>query len=65
MNVTVNGDTQVLEHPTTVADLVASLLLKRSMAVAVNGVVIPQSAHATTHIEDGDVLEIVTAVAGG
>ena len=64
MNVTVNGQAQSLAEPTTVRDLVASQP-KRSMAVAVNGAVIPQSAHATTHLHEGDAIEIVTAVAGG
>lgn len=64
MKVTVNGHSRDVEQATTVAELVASQP-KRSMAVAVNGVVIPQSAHATTVIEDGDAIEIVTAVAGG
>ena len=64
MTITLNGDTTVLDGPTSVADLIASQP-KRSMAVALNGQVIPQSAHATTFIAVGDVVEIVTAVAGG
>lgn len=64
MTITLNGDTTMLDGPTSVADLVAAQP-KRSMAVAVNGVVIPMSAHPTTFVNDGDVVEIVTAVAGG
>jgi len=64
MTITLNGATAKLEGPTSVADLVAAHP-KRSMAVAVNGTVIPLSAHPTTFISDGDVIEIVTAVAGG
>jgi len=64
VTITLNGDATVLDGPTSVADLVAAQP-KRSMAVAVNGEVIPQSAHATTLITEGDVVEIVTAVAGG
>jgi sulfur carrier protein len=64
VTITLNGDTTPLDGPTSLADLVASQP-KRSMAVAVNGEVIPQSAHAMTFITDGDVVEIVTAVAGG
>ena len=64
MIVTVNGDATVLDGPTSVANLVASQP-KRSMAVAVNGTVVPLSAHPTTFVNDGDVIEIVTAVAGG
>lgn len=64
MTITLNGDTTILEGSISVADLVAAQP-KRSMAVAVNGVVVPLSAHSTTFVNDGDVVEIVTAVAGG
>lgn len=64
MRITVNGDVQVFDHPLTVAALAAEQP-KRSMAIAVNGNVVPRSAHATTELQDGDVVEIVTAVAGG
>ena len=64
MNVTVNGHARLLEHPTTVAELVADEP-KRAMAVAVNGSVVPASMHAATALRHGDVVEIVTAVAGG
>lgn len=64
MTITVNGEPQSFARPPTVADLVAAHP-KRSMAVAVNGAVVPASAHATTVLQAGDVVEIVTAVAGG
>jgi sulfur carrier protein len=64
VNITVNGEPQTFENPLTVAALAAAQP-KRSMAVAVNGSVVPASAHATTALKDGDVVEIVTAVAGG
>jgi sulfur carrier protein len=64
MTITLNGDTTSLDGPTSVADLVAAQP-KRSMAVAVNGTVVPLSAHPTTFVNDGDIVEIVTAVPGG
>lgn len=64
MTITLNGDATALDGPTSVADLVAAQP-KRSMAVAVNGEVVPRSAHPTTFLSDGDVIEIVAAVAGG
>jgi len=64
MTITVNGELQSVDHPLTVAALLAAQP-KRSMAVAVNGTVVPASAHATTVLQPGDVVEIVTAVAGG
>lgn len=60
----VNGEMQVFDQPPTVAELAAAQT-KRSMAIAVNGEVVPASAHAKTELKDGDVVEIVTAVAGG
>jgi sulfur carrier protein len=64
VRITVNGDAQVFDHPLTVATLAAAQP-KRSMAIAVNGTVVPRSAHGTTELQDGDAVEIVTAVAGG
>lgn len=64
MNITVNGDTTEFDGPISIAVLVAAQP-KHSMAVALNGAVVPRSAHATTFVTDGDVVEIVTAVAGG
>ena len=64
MTITVNGELQVFNEPPTVAELAAAQTT-RSMAIAVNGSVIPASAHETTRLQEGDVVEIVTAVAGG
>jgi sulfur carrier protein len=64
MTLTVNGEPQAFQHPLTVAELAAGQP-KRSMAIAVNGNVVPASAHASTILNDGDRVEIVTAVAGG
>ncbi len=61
--ITVNGEARPIAGPTTVADLVDADA--RGVAVAVNGVVVPRGAHATTPLADGDRVEIVTAVQGG
>lgn len=59
----VNGEPRPLVEPLTVADLVPADA--RGLAVALNGVVVPRGAHATTTLADGDLVEIVTAVQGG
>jgi sulfur carrier protein len=64
MKLIVNGEAQLFDESLTVAALAAAQP-KRSMAIAVNGRVVPASAHASTVLQDGDVVEIVTAVAGG
>ena len=62
MLITINGS--VVE---TAAPTVSLLLgdLPPGHAVAVNGEVVPRSAHATHQVSDGDDVEVVEAVAGG
>lgn len=64
MNVTVNGDTVRLDGPISVRELIATRA-PMGKAVAVNGTVVPASAHETTMLAEGDRIEIVMAVAGG
>jgi sulfur carrier protein len=55
-------------EPAEVADgagIVDLLNERTGSAIAVNGEVVPRAEHATTRLEDGDVVEIVTAVQGG
>lgn len=62
MRVTLNGvptDTDA----TTLAELVG--VLPAGHAVAVDAEVVPRAAHASRPLADGDVVEVVTAVAGG
>jgi sulfur carrier protein len=50
----------------TVLDLLAQLgWAKRTVAVEHNGNALIRSEHASTVLHDGDVVEIVKAVAGG
>lgn len=62
MRVTLNG-LPVATDALTVAGLVGSL--PDGHAVAVNGEVVPRSAHGVRPLTEGDVIELVTAVAGG
>jgi sulfur carrier protein len=61
----VNGE----DAPTfegTVQELLQHLgVHPRGVAVAINGVIVPRSMWVTTAVSDGDVIEIVTAAAGG
>ena len=62
--ITLNGEPTALDAPVPVAELV-STRAPLGRAVAVNGVVVPRSDHPTHLVAEGDVVEIVMAVAGG
>ena len=66
MQLTVNGVATELAGDTTVARLVEDLAHdRRRVAVARNGEVVPRSAWAGTQLQDGDAVEVLSAVAGG
>lgn len=61
----VNGVEQVFVND-TVATLVDRLTIEsRGIAIAVNGEIIRRSDWASTVVDDGAVVEIVSAAAGG
>ncbi|MEM9487619.1 MAG: sulfur carrier protein ThiS [Myxococcota bacterium] len=50
----------------TVRDLLCALDFERgAVAVAVNGVFVPRSQHATHVLRDGDALELLAPMQGG
>jgi sulfur carrier protein len=66
VGLTVNGSYRELVGHASVADLVSELTDRhRGVAVAVNGEVVPRSAWANRYLEDGDAVEVLTAVQGG
>ncbi len=65
-SITVNGAAHETSPSTTLGRLVDQWCASpRGVAVAVNGDVVPKSAWEDTRVGDGDVVEIVTAAAGG
>jgi sulfur carrier protein len=65
-DVVVNGEVRALAPDATVADLVSAWCTSRDgIAVARNREVVPRSEWATTRLAAHDVVEIVTAAAGG
>jgi sulfur carrier protein len=66
INITVNGNSSELDEPISIT---AFLELKgfagRSLAVALNSVVIRKNTFDDTLINEGDVVEIVRPVGGG
>ncbi len=66
MHVTVNGEEREVPESTTVRGLIELYeLTDGPVAVERNGEVVPRSAHVTTPLADGDVVEIVHFVGGG
>ncbi|GAA4081507.1 MULTISPECIES: sulfur carrier protein ThiS [Streptomyces] len=66
MTISVNGEPRALASGTTLDLLVAALTPSRSgVAAAVNETVVPRSAWPTTTLDDGDRVEVLTAVQGG
>jgi len=64
--ITVNGEPHPLAPGATVASLVDTWCPSpRGVAVAVNGDVVPKSTWGRTPVAPGDVVEIVSAAAGG
>ncbi|MDA8358763.1 MAG: sulfur carrier protein ThiS [Actinomycetota bacterium] len=62
----VNGVPRELPRGTTIDDIVAELCPSRSgIAVALDDDVVPRSRWATTSVETGQRVEVVTATAGG
>jgi sulfur carrier protein len=66
MKLTVNGQPRDAPAGATVAQVVATVTGQRSgVAAAVNGEVVPHRAWPGTTLQDGDQVEVVTAVQGG
>ncbi|GAB1367508.1 sulfur carrier protein ThiS [Azonexus hydrophilus] len=66
INLHINGAPHTFTAPLSVEQLVAHLGYSgKRIAIERNGEIVPKSQHASTPLADGDVLEIVVAVAGG
>ncbi len=66
ISVTINGKPYELDGPTSVVDYLEDRgLANRSLAVAINGDVLPRCEFADVTIRDGDRVEIVRPVGGG
>jgi len=66
MDVIINGETQRLAAPLSVAALLEERgLAGKRVAVERNGEIVTRSRHAETLLAAGDRIEIVVAVGGG
>lgn len=66
MQILVNGQSRQEVSPLSLAALLESLSLEsRRVAVELNRQIVPRANYASTHLAEGDQLEIVTLVGGG
>jgi thiamine biosynthesis protein ThiS len=66
VRIQLNGDPYALGGPLSILDLLAHLDIDpRRVAVERNFVIVKRDAYATTHIGEGDQIEIVNFVGGG
>ncbi len=65
MQIDVNGETQAVDAPATVASLIAVRSPRPPFAVEVNRRLVRRPEYATTELRAGDRVEIVTLVGGG
>lgn len=66
LSLIVNGESRMLDAPSSVAGLLAALGLEaRKVAVERNEEIVPRSAYAETWLANGDWVEIVHFIGGG
>jgi thiamine biosynthesis protein ThiS len=67
MNIVVNGEKRLVRESSSMIDLLHILGLqdKQSIAVAINGEVLPKKDHLKYIIKEHDIIEIVHAIGGG
>ena len=66
MHITLNGEPYELDQPVSVTDLLTKLEIDpRRVAVERNFIVVKRDAYASTHVENGDQIEVVNFVGGG
>lgn len=64
--ISVNGEERAVPAGSSVTDLVVALGLRpQQVAVERNRSIVPRAQHATTVLQDGDRLEVVTFFGGG
>ncbi|MGD8858473.1 MAG: sulfur carrier protein ThiS [Myxococcales bacterium] len=66
MRIEVNGEPREVSDGLTVADLLVSLGVQQGpVAVERNALIVPRAEHASTHLSEGDQVEVVQFVGGG
>ncbi|BED88029.1 thiamine biosynthesis protein ThiS [Pseudoalteromonas sp. MM1] len=64
MTITINGERLTIKSAKLV-EILQNFGAKTPFAVAINGEFIPQSLHASTTINEGDSIELLSPIQGG
>ncbi|MEJ2911205.1 sulfur carrier protein ThiS [Pseudoalteromonas sp. C12FD-1] len=64
MTITINGERLTIKSAKLV-EILQNFGAKPPFAVAINGEFIPQSLHASTTINEGDSIELLSPIQGG
>ncbi len=65
MQITLNGESIVLDNQANIVQLLSRLDISGRLAVEVNQRIIPRSLFSTYEFKSGDNVEIVEAIGGG
>ncbi len=66
MQLTINGQSRMVEAASTVADLLKYLQLETDrVVVELNREILSADSHCATRLQDGDSLELIQFVGGG
>ncbi|MFI4954297.1 MAG: sulfur carrier protein ThiS [Gammaproteobacteria bacterium] len=66
MQIYVNGEQQEIASSISLADLLVSLDMSgKRVAIELNQMIIPRGQHKETLLKEGDVIEVIHAIAGG
>ncbi|MCG2634084.1 MAG: sulfur carrier protein ThiS [Gammaproteobacteria bacterium] len=66
MQITLNGDSKILDDDCSVLGLLEQLgLVGRRIAVEINLEILPASQHSLHRLSEGDRVEIIQAIGGG
>ena len=67
MEVRINGKDTVIQESVSIVDYLTSIGFDKqvSIAVAINGEIIPKEEYGEIHLKNGDSVEVVRAIGGG
>lgn len=65
MDILINGQRITIDAALSLPDLLAQQGFQGSFALAINGDFVPKSEYASTPLNEGDALDVLTPISGG
>ncbi|MCP5325534.1 MAG: sulfur carrier protein ThiS [Oceanospirillaceae bacterium] len=65
MDILINGQHITIDTALSLPDLLAQQGFQGSFALAINGDFVPKSEYASTPLNEGDALDVLTPISGG